>query len=139
MCFRHFVDDPQESIRDHLLLAPFKGTHLSIRKGKWMYIPARGSGGFGGKTPSSHTFAGPAAATFVGSVNSDITNGRIKKDAPKSQLYDLEADVNETKNVIAEHPEVVKELSAVLASYQPPSKTRNNNSNRKSAKSNRNQ
>ena len=106
-----FVDDPSKPIRDHLLLAPHKGTHLSVRKGKWMYIPARGSGGFGGKTPSSHTFAGPPAATFVGSVNSDIKDGKIRKDAPMAQLYDLEADVNETKNVIREHPEVVKELS----------------------------
>ena len=118
-----FVDDPQDPIRDHLLLAPHKGTHLSVRKGKWMYIPARGSGGFGGKTPKSHTFAGPAAATFVGSVNSDIENGRIKKDAPRTQLYDLEADVNETKNVINEHPDVVEELSALLAEYRPNRRT----------------
>ena len=54
-----FVEEPEEQIRDHLVLAPNKGTHLSVRKGKWMYIPKQGSGGFGGKTPSSHTFAGP--------------------------------------------------------------------------------
>jgi hypothetical protein len=84
-----------------------------------MYIPARGSGGFGGTKPSAHTFAGPAAASFVGSVNSDIENGRIKKDAPPAQLYDLEADVNETQNVINEHPEVVEELSSLLATYAP--------------------
>ena len=60
-----FVDDPKEQIRDHIVLAPNKGTHLSIRKGKWMYIPRQGSGGFGGKTPNSHTFAGPAAASNI--------------------------------------------------------------------------
>jgi arylsulfatase A len=114
-----FVREPEEQIRDHLILAPNKGTHLSVRKGKWMYIPAQGSGGFGGRTPNSHTFAGPAAATFVGSVNSDIEDGKIKKDSPSAQLYDLEADVNETKNVYREHPEVVKELSALLAEYKP--------------------
>ena len=114
-----FVDDPKEQIRDHIVLAPHKGTHLSIRKGKWMYIPNRGSGGFGGKTPSSHTFAGPAAASFVGSINSDIVDGKIRKDAPPAQLYDLESDVNQTKNVINDHPDIVKELAALLAGYKP--------------------
>lgn len=114
-----FVDDPKEQIRDHIVLAPHKGTHLSIRKGKWMYIPNRGSGGFGGKTPDSHTFAGPAAASFVGSINSDIVDGQIRKDAPPAQLYDLEADVNQTKNVHDEHPDVVKEMTALLAGYKP--------------------
>ena len=114
-----FVDEPKQQIRDHLVLAPHKGTHLSVRKGKWMYIPARGSGGFGGRKPSDHTFAGPAAASFVGSVNSDIEDGKIKKDAPPAQLYDLVADVNQTRNVHDEHPEVVKELSSLLAGYKP--------------------
>ena len=124
------VDDPQESIRDHLLLAPHKGSHLSVRKGKWMYIPSRGSGGFGGRKPGDHGFAGPPAATFVGSVNSDIEDGRIKRDAPLAQFYDLESDVNETKNVIREHPEVVKELRSLLASYKPPaSKQRSDQGN----------
>ncbi len=113
------VGEPEQQIRDHLVLAPHKGTHLSVRKGKWMYIPAQGSGGFGGSKPGDHTFAGPAAATFVGSVNSDIEDGKIKKDAPPAQLYDLEADVTETKNVHDEHPEVVKELSSLLVGYRP--------------------
>ncbi|WP_235034061.1 sulfatase-like hydrolase/transferase [Roseiconus lacunae] len=113
-----FVDEPEEQIRDHLVLAPHKGTHLSVRKGKWMYIPNQGSGGFGGKKPGDHTFAGPAAATFVGSVNSDIEDGKIRQDAPPAQLYDLEADVNETQNVHDENPEVVKELKALLALYR---------------------
>ena len=114
-----FLDEPQKQIRDHLILAPHKGSHLSIRRGKWMYIPQRGSGGFGGKTPNSHTFAGPAAASFIGSVNSDIVDGKIRKDAPPAQLYDLHADVNQTKNVHDEYPDVVEELKALLAGYRP--------------------
>ena len=115
-----FVDEPEQPLRDHLVLAPHKGTHLSVRKGKWMYIPGQGSGGFGGRKPGDHTFAGPPAVSFVGSVNSDIEDGKIKKDAPPAQLYDLEADVNQTRNVYEERPEVVKELDAVLSSYSPP-------------------
>jgi len=114
-----FLDEPESQIRDHLVLAPNKGSHLSVRKGKWMYIPGQGSGGFGGRKPSDHTFAGPAAASFIGSVNSDIEDGKIKKDAPPAQLYDLEADVNQTKNVYADHPEVVNELNSLLAGYKP--------------------
>ncbi|WP_372895048.1 arylsulfatase [Stieleria sp.] len=115
-----FVDEPEQPLRDHLVLAPHKGTHLSVRKGKWMYIPRQGSGGFGGRKPGDHTFAGPPAVSFVGSVNSDIEDGKIKKDAPPAQLYDLEADVNQTRNVYKERPEVVKELDALLSSYAPP-------------------
>lgn len=114
-----FLGQPDEPLRDHLVLAPHKGTHLSVRKGKWMYIPQQGSGGFGGRNPGEHTFAGPAAASFVGSVNSDIEDGKIKRDAPPAQLYDLEADVNQTKNVHNEHPAVVNELSSLLAEYKP--------------------
>ena len=111
--------DPKEEIRDHLILAPNKRTHLSVRKGKWMYVPKQGSGGFTGRKPGAHTFAGAAAANFVGSKNSEFENGQYKKDAPPAQLYDLEADVNETRNRHNEHPGVVKELSALLASYAP--------------------
>ncbi len=115
-----FVDEPDQPIREHLVLAPHKGTHLSLRKGKWIYIPGQGSGGFGGKKSGDHTFGGPPAASFVGSVNSDIEDGKIKEDAPPAQLYDLHADTNQTRNVHDEYPEVVKELSGLLASYAPP-------------------
>ncbi|QDV69119.1 Arylsulfatase [Rosistilla carotiformis] len=115
------LDDPDAPIRDHLLLAPHKGTHLSIRKGRWMYIPGKGSGGFGGRKPGVHTFAGPAAASFVGAVNSDIQNGKIKPEAPAAQLYDLDADVHQTQNLHDEHPEVVAQLKALLDAYQPKS------------------
>lgn len=112
-----FVGEPEKPLRDHLLLAPHRGSHLSLRLGNWMYIPAQGSGGFTGKRPGDHTFAGPPAISFVGSVNSDIENGRIKSDAPPAQLYDLEADFKETRNVHDQHPQVVKDLSSMLATY----------------------
>ena len=106
--------DPQETIRQNLILAPNKRSHLSVRKGKWMYIPNRGNGGFTGKKPGDHTFAGPSAASFVGSKNSDFENGKFKPDAPLGQLYDLEFDPNQTKNLYREYPEVVAELGAFL-------------------------
>lgn len=105
---------PDEPIRDHLVISPFLRTHLSIRKGKWMYIPGQGAGGFGGTEIGDHDLAGPAAHKLTGQVNSDVENGKIKEDAPPAQLYDLEADLTQKQNVYARHPEVVEELQALL-------------------------
>lgn len=112
------LGNPEEPIRKELLLAARSQRHLSIRKGKWMYIPARGSGGFRGSKPHQHAWGGPAAVALVGGVNSDFENGKFKKNAPSAQLYDLEADVNQTKNLYNEYPEVVREMEALLTTYR---------------------
>ena len=105
--------------RDHLLLSPYKKTHLSIRKGKWMYISGTGGGGFTNKQVGNHGFGGPAAITFTGRENSDIENGKIKAGAPPAQLYDLENDPSQTTNRYNSYPEVVQEMEALLKSYKP--------------------
>jgi len=112
------LDNPQEQIRNELLLAPRKEGHLSLRKGKWMYIPAKGSGGFGGNKPHHHAWGGAAGVTFVGGVNSDIENGKIKEDAPKGQLYNLEEDKYQTTNLYNQYPNIVKEMEIALNSYK---------------------
>ena len=98
-----------------------------------MYIPAKGSGGFTGSKPNQHAWGGPAAVALVGGINSDIENGKFKKDAPSAQLYDLEADVNQTKNLYNEYPEVVQEMQGLLETYRPKeqsaSQSRRNRSN----------
>lgn len=114
-----FLDDPEEPIRDELILAAHRSTHLSLRKGKWMYIPARGSGGFRGSKPGDHAWGGPAAVALVGGVNSDMEDGKFKEDAPPAQLYDLETDVNQTKNLYNKYPEVAREMEARLKTYRP--------------------
>lgn len=134
-----FVGEPAKPLRDHLVLAPHKGTHLSVRKGRWMYIPRQGSGGFTGKKPGDHTFAGPPAVSFVGAANSDIENGKIKKDAPPAQLYDLEADVSQTRNLYNERSDVVRELVSLLARYQPEPGPRDKRGRGKPAKNPRGQ
>ncbi|CAA6677820.1 MULTISPECIES: arylsulfatase [unclassified Lentimonas] len=108
------LDDQHASVREHLLMTPLRPTHLGIRKGKWMFINAQDSGGFIGKKPGGHGFAGAAAASFIGRVNSDITDGTINEDAPPAQLYDMEADRNQTKNLYHQYPEVVKEMQTLL-------------------------
>lgn len=111
--------EPDAALRDELVLAAHSQQHFSLRNEKWMYIPAKGSGGFGGSKPHQHAWGGPAAVALVGGVNSDIENGSFKKGSPPAQLYDLEADVNQTKNVIREHPEVAEELRKRLTTYRP--------------------
>ena len=111
--------DPSEQIRDHVVLAPVKPTHLAVRKGKWMYIGAQAGGGFTAAKRGAHAFGGPAAVTFTRRENSDIENGKIKTSAPPEQLYDLEVDLAQTTNLYRQYPQVVKELKALLATYAP--------------------
>ena len=124
------TSNPAEPLRDHIVLAPSKPTHLAVRKGKWMNIGAQGSGGFTAAKRGAHAFGGRAAAIACAEYrNSDIENGRTKKDAPTAQLYDLENDLKQTRNLYRQHPEVVKELSELLRSYQsnkPKPKFRSN-------------
>ena len=113
------VGDPEEPLRTELLLAPHKPKNLAIRKDKWVYINARGSGGFTGSNEKAHAMGGPAAVAFVDGKNSDLQNGKYKKDAPQAQLYDVVNDPNQTRNLFNEYPEVVAELKALLNTYRP--------------------
>lgn len=120
------VGNPEEPLRDELILAPKKKGNLSLRKRKWMYIPAQGSGGFIGSKPEHHAWGGASAVAFVNGVNSDIENGKIKKDAPPAQLYNLEKDVNQTKNLYNQYPEIAKKMEEILETYMPKEKRLNN-------------
>ncbi len=108
---------PKEPIRRRAVLAPARKTHLAVRDGRWVYIGARGGGGFAGKV-GQHALGGPPALEFAGEVNSDVENGRFKKDAPNEQLYDLQADVRQTTNVVRSHPEIARRMKELLAKYQ---------------------
>ncbi|MBK1829409.1 arylsulfatase [Verrucomicrobiaceae bacterium R5-34] len=114
------VDEPEVPMRESLVIVPRSAKHLAIRKGKWMYIPARGNGGFRGK-PGTHGAGGPAAISFVGNENSDIQKGKIVKNAPPAQLYNLEVDRNQTTNLYRKYPEVVKEMRNLLESTRSSS------------------
>jgi arylsulfatase A-like enzyme len=111
------VGDPGKPVREQVLLAGMKPSHLALRKGNWLYIGAQGGGGFSNAKRGEHAFGGPAAITFSKRPNSDIANGRIKKDAPPAQLYNLESDLGQTTNLYREHPEIVEEMKALLANY----------------------
>jgi arylsulfatase A-like enzyme len=114
---------PRTPIRDHLVLAPRSNKHIALRKGKWMYISAKGNGGFGGQRIGSHDLGGPAAHLLTHQVNSDIADGRLKEDAPPAQLYDLHADVSEQKNLYLMQPETVEQMKALLAKCMTSTRT----------------
>jgi arylsulfatase A-like enzyme len=68
---------------------------FAIRQGRWKLELCPGSGGW--------SKPGDVAAT--------------KQGLPPVQLYDLAADIGETHNVQAEHPEIVKRLANLLEKY----------------------
>lgn len=114
--------NPENPLRTELVACPHKPSHVSLRKGKWMYIPEKSDGGFTGSKPNEHAWGGAAVAALVSTPNSDIKNGKIKPDAPLAQLYDLEADRNQTTNLYPRFPEVVSEMKATLESYYKATK-----------------
>lgn len=114
----------ERPVRDHLVLAAFRETHLSLRAGDWMYIPAQAGGGFSSPTPGTHSFGGPAAIHFSGRENSDMQNGELKLDAPKEQLYNLRTDPYQTINIIREHPVIAQTMSEHLAHIREADGTR---------------
>ncbi|MBM3870648.1 MAG: arylsulfatase [Verrucomicrobia bacterium] len=86
-------------IRPYLLTQAFAGARtLSIRRGPWKFLDHAGSGGNRYENnPGLKPFALPDAAP----------------DAP-GQLYNLDTDPGETKNLFNVHPEIVRDLKALL-------------------------
>ncbi|MDB4322796.1 arylsulfatase [Akkermansiaceae bacterium] len=110
--------EPEKPIRDHLVLGASKSSHLAFRDGDWVLITGKGGGGFNSQKVGSHGFGGPAALKFAEQKNSDIANGRLKKDAPAAQLYNLSKDPSQSKNIILEHPEIAAKLRKRLAAIK---------------------
>ena len=109
---------PKTLVRNELLLCPNSPKHLSIRLGDWVYVPIQGEGGFQSQMVGAHNFGGAASVPLMGRTNSDIVNGKLRPDAPKSQLYNVGNDLSQTSNVVDEYPDIVKELKTRLTSEQ---------------------
>jgi len=108
----------KNSKRELLVISPNSPKHLTIRKGDWVYIPAQDEGGFQGKEIGNHLLAGAAAQKLTQLVNSDVTDGKISKNAPPAQLYNLKTDPYQASNVHHERPEAVAELSSLLEKWR---------------------
>jgi hypothetical protein len=70
---------------------------FAVRQGKWKLILGRGSGGWSGKG---------------------------EKTDPPVQLYDMEEDASEKRNVCAEYPEVVERMTKQLEKYKREGRSR---------------
>lgn len=110
--------EPGTSARTTLVVSPNSPRHLTVRKGDWVYIPARGAGGFQGRKVGEHLFSDEYALPFTGRENSDVANGRVRAEAPGAQLYHLGRDPYQTTNLIAREPAVAAELQELLRSYR---------------------
>jgi len=83
--------DSSKAVRATLVSHSING-RFAIRQGNWKLELCPGSGGWGKPTD-------PAAK---------------KQGLPAVQLYDLSHDIGETKNVQADHPEVLEQLTKLL-------------------------
>jgi arylsulfatase A-like enzyme len=83
--------------RDHLV--EHAGA-LSLIKGDWKYIePSKGP-------------------KINANTNTELGN------APQPQLYDLKSDLGEKNNLAEQHPEVVKEMAALLTQIRKAGRSR---------------
>ena len=74
---------------------------FSVRQGRWKLILGLGSGGF-----------------------SDPKQLDPEPGGPEGQLYDMESDPQEQKNLWSEQPDVVESLTAILTRYQESGRSR---------------
>ncbi|MBE3096796.1 MAG: arylsulfatase [Planctomycetes bacterium] len=88
----------EKPLRDHLVIQTNGTNSLAIRKGPWKLIPGNPGGGY--------------------------SKAKAKGPAPGPQLFNLAADLAETRNVAADHPEVVKDLSDLLAQVREKGRSR---------------
>jgi len=107
-----------QPIREELIISPASGNHMLVRKGKWLYIGARGNGGFTNNIAGKHLFGGPAAVHFIGHHNSDMKDGEYLENAPSAQLYDMEKDMCQTQNIVRQYPEIAEEMDMLLKKYK---------------------
>lgn len=118
------IGNPEHQLRDHLVQGASRLTHLALREGSWVYISAKGGGGFGGDKVGEHLLGGPAALKFAGEINSDVEDGKFKKDAPPEQLYNLESDLSQAENLFLTHPDRAEKMRARLDEIKEANGTR---------------
>lgn len=112
----------KKEVRDHLVLAPSHKSHLAIRQGDWMYIPALNGGGVRAKNVGDHTFGGVAAFKFTHQSNLNLKDEKGK--LPKGQLYNLKKDPQQKVNVYVKYPKKVMQMDKLLKDKMQHKSTR---------------
>ena len=106
-----FVKPDTASMKRTEGLVQSGGTFV-LRQDNWVYIPKPGSAGYTapeGSKPWSVPYA------LMGFVNSDIDeHGQLKPGAPEEQPYDLSHDIEQSTNIVLEHPGRVRSMRARL-------------------------
>lgn len=92
--------EPAPASRRSALVHHSADGEFAIREGKWKLILAPGSGGWSKPTHSPSPWTQPTADNFDG--------------LPPFQLYDLEADRAETRNLAEARPEIVQRLGRLM-------------------------
>ncbi|MCA9174193.1 MAG: sulfatase-like hydrolase/transferase [Planctomycetales bacterium] len=90
----HLLGKVDKPVREAIVHHSINGS-FSIRRGNWKLALCPDSGGWSKPRPGSNQ----------------------RGELPDVQLYDLDTDVAEAVNLEAKHPEIVKELTALLTSY----------------------
>lgn len=88
--FLPYLMNPEKAITERAVVHHSIDGKFAIRKGNWKLIDCYGSGGWSPASPSNQI------------------------DKSKVQLYNMEKDILENNNVVAEYPEIVKELKSEL-------------------------
>ena len=117
-----FIGNPKIPLRNHLILAPNKSSHLSYRKGDWIFIPAQGGGGW--NNDKGNAMGGVLSTKFTNKFNSDIYNGKIKSNAPKCQLFNLKEDICQKVNLADNESALLQEMRNEFLEKKKLKKTR---------------
>lgn len=93
----------------------------AVREGHWKLVMGQGSG-YSTAQGERNPYLRLAQA---GMTNSDYTlDGKLKANAPLMQLYDLEKDPGETRNLFLEQPEKVAYLSKLFDTLREAKRSR---------------
>ncbi len=97
--------------RDYLIEQENGGSVLALRHGQWKFIPGH---------------AGGKAAQNKKDIPERPSEAVAAKDLPPAigELYNLDDDLSETKNIAAAHSDIVAEMSSKLAEIRTAKKSR---------------